>query len=126
MLRTFVEADEHNIELDLSRISEPAAVVLLGRLASTMLQMFGTCTFVVDEQRKVRTVNQLNVYIDQGEARPPTGVEPRFVRPIITNRKPQFVAIHPKDGSIWEVEFPRLEQGNEAPQDGAPTENENG
>lgn len=95
-------------DLTLKELETADAIVELGRNAVEMLKSFGTATFVLDEQMKVRIANPLHVYIDERVAHPPPGVEPKYVRPILTAGKPQYVAKKP-DGSLWEVEYPVLE-----------------
>ena len=91
-------------DLTLRDLETTDALVELGRNAVEMLKSFGTSTFLLDEQGKVRVANPLHVYIDDRMAHPPEGVEPVFVRPILTDGKPQYVAKKP-DGSLWEVEY---------------------
>jgi hypothetical protein len=105
-------------DLTLKDLETADSVVQLGRTAVSMLKSFGTSTFVVDEQGCVRLASPYQVYIDESIAHPPDGVEPVFVRPIITSRKPQYVAQRP-DGSLWEVEFPppKLDETDESVQE---------
>jgi hypothetical protein len=100
-----VGQDEEAVELDALTLASPAGVVALGQMAATSLQAFGTCTFILDEQGKVRIVNHFHVFVSAEAAYPPPGQEPVFVRPVLTNKKPQYVAVRPEDGSVWEVEF---------------------
>lgn len=110
---------EETKDLTLGDLESLDAIVGLGQNAASLLKTFGTVTFYVDEQGKVRLANSLLVYLDASLAHPPDDVEPRFVRPIITAGKPQYVAKRP-DGSLWEVEFPRPEL--DEPADGASDE----
>lgn len=102
-------------DLTLDNIDTADSIVQLGRTAASMLMSFGTATFVLDEQGGVRLASPYQVYINEEVAHPPEGVEPVYVRPIITNRKPQYVA-KMSDGSLWEVEFPnpKLDEPDES------------
>lgn len=91
-------------DLTVGDLGTPDAVVWVGSNACEFLRAFGTVTFYIDEAGCVRVANPLNVYLTDELAHPPEGVEPTFVRPILSDRKPQYVARKP-DGSLWEVEY---------------------
>jgi hypothetical protein len=95
---------EETKDLTVSDLESLDAFVGLGYSAAEMLKSFGSATFLVDEEGKIRLANPLNVYIDTSLAHPPDGVEARFVRPLITDGKPQYVAKKP-DGSLWQIEY---------------------
>lgn len=99
-----VPTPEREEDLTLQNINSVAAVVHLGKVAGSQLLSFGTCTLIADEQGYIRVLNPHSVFVDSEAAHPPEGVEPVFVRPILTNRRPQFVA-RKEDGSLWEVEY---------------------
>lgn len=101
-------SEEERKDLTLEDLETLDSIVELGRLAVSLLKSFGTAAFLIDEQGQVRTANPYMVFFDGQMAHPPEGVEPEFVRPILTNSRPQFVAKKP-DGSLWEVEYPRPE-----------------
>ena len=91
-------------DLTLANISSVASVVYLGKVAAAQLLSFGTCTLIADERGDIRALNPHNVFVDAQTSHPPEGIEPTFVRPILTNRRPQYVA-RKEDGSLWEVEY---------------------
>lgn len=97
--------DEDEVQdLTLPNLDTVDAIFELGRQTASMLKSFGSASFLVDEQGAVRLVNPLLVFFDHRASNVPE-TEPVFVRPILTNGRPQFVAKKP-DGSLWEVEYP--------------------
>lgn len=111
------EAEEEQVELTIGNLGSLEAVFELGRQAASMLQSFGSASFLIDEQHQIRLANPLMVYFDGSLAHPPDGVDPVFVRPVLTAGRPQFVAKKP-DGSLWEVEYPLpIEQEEEDARD---------
>lgn len=98
--------EEKKIDLQRSHLSNPRTQLWLGSLASTQLLVMGTVTFFLGEDGKVRVANPLHVYLDgkamiddeSDEERPF-----RWVRPVIGEAKPQYVAW--KDNALWEIEF---------------------
>jgi hypothetical protein len=102
------QTSEERKDLTLNELETLDSIVELGRQAASMLRSFGSVSFLIDESGNVRLANPLMVFFDHQLAHPPDGVEPVFVRPILTQARPQFVAKKP-DGSLWEVEYPRPE-----------------
>lgn len=111
--------EEERQDLTLDRLETLDAIVEVGRTAVSMIKSFGSVCLLVDEQGHIRCANPLMVYFDHQLAHPPEGVEPVFVRPILTAAKPQYVAKKP-DGSLWEVEYPRPELGDLVPSEEEP------
>lgn len=85
-------------------MGEPESVGTLGLMAAANLVHYGLCTFIVDPDGRVRTMNPFNVFIDGAAVHPPDGKEPKLIRPIMTAPRPQYVAID-AEGVIWEAEF---------------------
>jgi hypothetical protein len=93
------------VDLTIDTLNDPQCIFGLGAQAATALRTVGSCTFVLAEDGSIHLLNHFDVFINAKSAIAPKGVEPRFLRPILTNKRPQFVAIR-EDGSIWEVEYP--------------------
>lgn len=103
------DPEEEGEDLTLENIASADAVVYLGKIVVTQLLSFGTCTLIADEQGSIRTLNPYSVFVDGDAAHPPEGVEPVFVRPILTQRRPQYVA-RKEDGTLWEIEYQKVSE----------------
>lgn len=94
-----------DLEITKDILETPDAIVAIGTMASQSLKYFGSVTFMVDPNDDIRMVNHFNVYINSAAVYPPD-TEPRFLRPILVEPKPQYVALNPQDGTLWEVDYP--------------------
>jgi hypothetical protein len=115
-----LKKDTESFDIDINSLGRPEAIVGLGQTVAAGLLTFGTCTFAVNEQGKIVVLNPQAVFIDSQVAQPPPGTEMKFIRPVLSNRKPKYVALHPEHGGMWEVEFqPRgIEEETDAPLSG--------
>ena len=91
----------------------PAAFYTLGALAAKALQAVGNVTLVVRPDRAIAYANPAKVHIMHDAVPDATLLERPFhyVRPILSDGKPQFVGWH--GGKLWEVEFDEVDVGQE-------------
>lgn len=89
-----------------AKLSEGDAVITIGAIAAKHLRRLGVVTMVIDQDEEVRVANPLFVYIDeQAFNRAEMNEELRYIRPIVSDGKPQLVAF--KGDELWEVEVRR-------------------
>lgn len=82
-------------------LNSVAAAITLGTLAAAGLKQYGQSTFFVRPDGGVTFANPTHVHIHP-DAMEDLGERPfRYVRPLIGDGRPQFVAW--KDGILWEV-----------------------
>lgn len=96
----------------LTEISRPDlqrqdAIYFLGLMAARSLETLGQVTFLMSQDDKVAIANPTHVYLDAKAVvtDDPSGKSPpfRWVRPILGQGRPQYVAW--KNGELWEIEF---------------------
>lgn len=82
------------------------AIWFLGTMAAKGLEAFGQVNMVISGSGKVSIANPVHVYFDTSawidediDSLPPF----KWVRPILGQGKPQYVAW--RDGELWEIEF---------------------
>lgn len=101
------EMEERDIHVsDLLREDEEG-----GRIAAWFTQLAGLClrgagsvTFILDDDQNVRWANPVHVYLDENAVLEETpGRAYRWLRPIVGEGKPQYVAW--RNGQLWEIEF---------------------
>lgn len=96
----------------------PDAIIRLGNIAAAMLLKMGAAAFYLAGDGSVQAANPAHVYFDNKAFGVPDG-DVRYVRPVVTDGRPQMVAM--KDGEPWEIEVvPKEEadaedQGSEEP-----------
>lgn len=98
------QPDAEEQPLTLESLSTVEGVGYLGALLAQLLASHGTATLVVHEDGAITYVNPQHVFIPSELARPPEGMVPVAVRPILKKFGPQYV-MQREDGSFWEVEF---------------------
>lgn len=79
----------------------PDAIIRLGNIAAAMLLKMGAAAFYLDEAGSVQAANPVYVYFDHKAFGVPDG-RVRYVRPVMTDGRPQMVAL--RDGEPWEIE----------------------
>jgi hypothetical protein len=103
------EDDQQPNEVSIADLDKMEVVTWLGVLAAMSLQKAGVVTFFVDDAGTVQLANPLGVFLDIRRMQAPT--KPfRFVRPILMNNRPQYVAIK-NDGTLWEIEYIEEHEG---------------
>jgi hypothetical protein len=98
--------EDADIELLKSHLSNPGTHLWLGGLVCKQLQAMGTITlFLSEDDGKVRIANPLHVYLgSQAMIDEDSDDRPfRWLRPVVGEAKPQFVAW--RNGDLWEIEF---------------------
>jgi len=91
------------IEMTVDNLDTPQAASTLAVLAVLGLKKYGRVTFVVRPDRGVAFANPAHVDIHPDAIEDLADRPLRFVRPLLGDGKPKFVAW--KDGVLWEVEI---------------------
>lgn len=97
------EGEEKPKDVSIRNLDEPDVLAWLAALCSVHLKVAGSVTFFIDEDGYVQLANPLGVFLDIERMKAPEKPY-RFVRPIITDGRPQYIAVR-EDGTIWEIEF---------------------
>jgi len=100
-------------DITIENIMTPDAFLALGSLAAQALRELGEVTLVVRPDGAVTYANPAKVHIER-DAIPDAELLARpfrYVRPIMSDRRPRFVAW--KDQSLWEIEFEEVDQALE-------------
>ena len=100
---------QQDIAVTISNLDQAEVLGWLAALAALSLRKAGIVTFYVDETGAVQFANPTGVYLDLNKMRAPNKPY-RFVRPILTNQQPRFVAFK-EDGTLWEIEFVEEHEG---------------
>jgi len=98
-----VTDEEESVDLTLDNLATEDGIVHLGVLCVQGLQQFGCVTLYADEGGGINLANPIGVFLNAGAVKAPDR-PPKFIRPILLNGRPQFVAM--KEGTLWEVEYP--------------------
>jgi hypothetical protein len=93
-------------EITRDNLMSDEAILFLGAMAAKSLELFGQVTFLMSGSGGVAVANPVHVYLDtsawlddDARALP----KYRYVRPVLGQGKPQYVAW--KNGELWEIEF---------------------
>lgn len=94
-------------EIGIADLRRQDAIYFLGMMAARGLELFGQVTLMISGDDKVAMANPVHVYLDVGafisDQELPTHPPFRWVRPVLGQGKPQYVAW--KEGVLWEIEF---------------------
>ena len=98
-------------DLRIEHLSHPGAAGFLATLAQRMLNLYGSVTFVKQNDDNIIMVNPLHVYLD-AKALDAESVDEDFeyVKPIIGSGSPTYAAM--RNGQLWEIKFKEKEDGD--------------
>ena len=108
MAETKKKPEEQLSEISRADLKRQDAIYFLGLMAAKGLETLGQVTFMMSEDDKVAVANPTLVYLDAKavvtDSSPSQEVPPfRWVRPILGQGRPQYVAW--RNGELWEIEF---------------------
>lgn len=100
-------SDENEVqegpEINRTNLDSLGAVATLGAWAAAFLKECGKAVFVLNPEGEVTWANPVLVDVPIDSVKDLSDRPYRFVRPILTDGRPQFVAL--RDGRLWEIEF---------------------
>lgn len=106
---------QRQTEITRDNLMSDEAILFLGAMAAKSLELFGQVTFLMSGSGGVSVANPVHVYLDTSAWLDDDAHKLpryRYVRPVLGQGKPQFVAW--KNGELWEIEFEDESQPTES------------